>query len=51
MVHNFFITYGQRPNFDEKYTVFGRVISVFEILDELEKLSVNEKNYRSETDI
>ncbi|XP_055916075.1 peptidyl-prolyl cis-trans isomerase-like 3 isoform X2 [Eupeodes corollae] len=42
----FFITYAAQPNLDLKYTVFGRVIDGFDVLDELEKLTVNPKNYR-----
>merc|ERR1740124_91078 len=42
----FFITYGKQPHLDMKYTVFGKVIDGFEVLDDLEKLNVNEKNYR-----
>ncbi|CAF3833694.1 unnamed protein product [Rotaria magnacalcarata] len=47
----FFITYGKQVNLDGKYTVFGKVIDGFETLDELEKIPVNEKNYRPETDV
>jgi peptidyl-prolyl cis-trans isomerase-like 3 len=47
----FFITYGKQPNLDGKYTVFGKMIDGFETLDELEKLTVNEKTYRPETDV
>ena len=47
----FFITYSKQANLDGKYTVFGKVIDGFETLDELEKVSVNEKTYRPETDI
>ncbi|KAK6641587.1 Peptidyl-prolyl cis-trans isomerase-like 3 [Polyplax serrata] len=46
----FFITYGPQPHLDLKYTVFGKVIDGFEALDELEKLTVNPKNYRPLTD-
>lgn len=42
----FFITYAKQPHLDMKYTVFGKVIDGFEVLDDLEKLEVNEKNYR-----
>merc|ERR1712212_1314689 len=42
----FFITYGKQPHLDMKYTVFGKIIDGFEVLDDLEKLEVNEKNYR-----
>jgi peptidyl-prolyl cis-trans isomerase-like 3 len=47
----FFIIYSKQPNLDGKYTVFGKVIDGFEILDDLEKLPVNEKNYRPERDV
>jgi len=42
----FFITYGKQPHLDMKYTVFGKVIDGFDVLDDLEKLEVNEKNHR-----
>ncbi|GFR60860.1 peptidyl-prolyl cis-trans isomerase, partial [Elysia marginata] len=42
----FFITYGKQPHLDMKYTVFGRVIDGFDTLDCLEKIPVNEKNYK-----
>lgn len=42
----FFITYNKQPHLDMKYTVFGRVIDGFDTLDCLEKLPVNEKNYK-----
>ncbi|XP_076438561.1 peptidyl-prolyl cis-trans isomerase-like 3 [Babylonia areolata] len=47
----FFITYAKQPHLDMKYTVFGRVIDGFETLDSLEKVPVNEKTYKPETDI
>jgi peptidyl-prolyl cis-trans isomerase-like 3 len=34
-----------------KYTIFGHVIDGMETLDELEKIPVNEKNYKPEYDI
>ncbi|RZB39948.1 Pro isomerase domain containing protein, partial [Asbolus verrucosus] len=34
-----------------KYTLFGKVIDGLETLDELEKLPVNQKNYRPLKDI
>ncbi|CAG0880072.1 unnamed protein product [Darwinula stevensoni] len=46
----FFITYSKQPHLDLKYTVFGRVIDGMDALEELEKLSVNPKNYRPVTD-
>jgi len=42
----FFIAYGKQPHLDMKYTVFGKVIDGLDVLDDLEKLQVNEKNYR-----
>lgn len=42
----FFITYGKQPHLDMKYTIFGKVIDGFDVLDDFEKLQVNEKNYR-----
>ncbi|KRX21988.1 Peptidyl-prolyl cis-trans isomerase-like 3, partial [Trichinella nelsoni] len=40
----FFITYSSHPSLDLKYTVFGHLIDGFETLDEIEKVSVNEKH-------
>ncbi|XP_033110115.1 peptidyl-prolyl cis-trans isomerase-like 3 isoform X2 [Anneissia japonica] len=42
----FFITYAKQPHLDMKYTIIGKVIDGLDTLDELEKLPVNEKNYR-----
>ncbi|XP_055378375.1 peptidyl-prolyl cis-trans isomerase-like 3 [Condylostylus longicornis] len=42
----FFFTYAAQPNLDLKYTVFGKVIDGFEVLDDLEKLPVNPKTFR-----
>ncbi|KAF0298979.1 Peptidyl-prolyl cis-trans isomerase-like 3 [Amphibalanus amphitrite] len=42
----FFITYAPQPHLDLKYTVFGKVIDGMDALDQLEKLTVNPKNYR-----
>ncbi|KAJ3665336.1 hypothetical protein Zmor_000835 [Zophobas morio] len=47
----FFITYGAQPHLDLKYTMFAKVIDGFETLDELEKVPVNQKNYRPLNDI
>jgi len=47
----FFITYAKQLHLDLKYTVFGRVIDGMETLDELEKLPVNEKNFRPINDV
>lgn len=42
----FFITYAAQPNLDLKYTIFGKVIDGFEVLEELEKLPVNSKTFK-----
>ncbi|XP_072014526.1 peptidyl-prolyl cis-trans isomerase-like 3 isoform X2 [Amphiura filiformis] len=42
----FFITYSKQPHLDMKYTVIGKVIDGLDTLDELEKLPINEKNFR-----
>jgi peptidyl-prolyl cis-trans isomerase-like 3 len=47
----FFITYSKQSNLDMKYTIIGHVLDGFEALDELEKIPVNEKNYKPEYDI
>ncbi|KAL8612663.1 Peptidyl-prolyl cis-trans isomerase-like 3 [Nucella lapillus] len=47
----FFLTYSKQPHLDMKYTLFGRVIDGFETLDTLEKVPVNERTYKPETDI
>ena len=39
----FFITYAAQQSLDLKYTVFGKVIDGFDVLDELEKAPVNAK--------
>ncbi|XP_071489253.1 peptidyl-prolyl cis-trans isomerase-like 3 [Diadema antillarum] len=46
----FFITYAKQPHLDMKYTIIGKVIDGLEALDELERLPVNEKNFRPLTD-
>ncbi|CAG7718311.1 unnamed protein product [Allacma fusca] len=46
----FFISYSGQPHLDLKYTIFGRVIDGFDVLEELEKLPVNPKNYRPLSD-
>ncbi|XP_041482174.1 peptidyl-prolyl cis-trans isomerase-like 3 isoform X3 [Lytechinus variegatus] len=46
----FFITYGKQPHLDMKYTIIGKVIDGLESLDELEKLRINEKNFRPLTE-
>jgi peptidyl-prolyl cis-trans isomerase-like 3 len=40
----FFITYDKHPHLDNKYTVFGKVIDGFDVLDALESLPVDEKH-------
>lgn len=47
----FFITYSKQSNLDMKYTIFAHIIHGMDVLDELEKIPVNEKNYRPEYDI
>ncbi|CAD5117352.1 DgyrCDS6134 [Dimorphilus gyrociliatus] len=47
----FFITYAKQPHLDLKYTVFGKVIDGFDVLDDLEKLEVNEKTYRPHKEV
>ena len=43
----FFITYAPQPHLDIKYTAFGKAIDRLDVLDQLEKLTVNpKKNYR-----
>ncbi|CAH0764947.1 unnamed protein product [Bemisia tabaci] len=42
----FFFTYAAQPYLDLKYTVFGRVIHGFDVLDDLEKVQVNPKSYK-----
>jgi len=40
----FFITYDKLPYLDKKYTIFGRVINGFDVLDNVEAAQVNDKN-------
>ncbi len=47
----FFITYSKQTNLDMKYTIFAHVIDGIEVLDELEKIPVDEKTYRPNYDI
>ncbi|XP_011405122.1 PREDICTED: peptidyl-prolyl cis-trans isomerase-like 3 [Amphimedon queenslandica] len=47
----FFITYAKQPSLDMKYTIFGKVIDGMDTLDDLEKVPVNDKNYRPIQDI
>merc|ERR1719419_578251 len=46
----FFIVYKKQPHLDMAYTIFGKVIDGFDVLDELEKQPVKEKSYRPLTD-
>lgn len=46
----FFITYNAQPHLDLKYTLFGKAIDGLDVLDELEKLPVNPKNYKPLTE-
>ncbi|KCV73435.1 peptidylprolyl isomerase [Fonticula alba] len=39
----FFITYAPQPNLDNNHTVFGKVISGLETLEDLERVPVDEK--------
>ncbi|CAH8518701.1 unnamed protein product [Schistosoma turkestanicum] len=47
----FFITYSKQTMLDMKYSVFGKVIDGWDVLDELERAPVEEKTYRPLTDI
>lgn len=47
----FFFTYGKQVNLDMKYTIFAHLIDGLDVLDELEKIPVNEKTFRPEYDI
>ncbi|CCG81591.1 Peptidyl-prolyl cis-trans isomerase-like 3 [Taphrina deformans PYCC 5710] len=40
----FFVTYKRHEHLDGQFTVFGRVIDGIEVLDDLEKVAVNEKS-------
>ena len=46
----FFITYGAHPHLDNQYTIFGKVIDGFDVLENIEKVPVGKKN-RPLTDI
>ncbi len=41
----FFVLFGPAPHLDGKHVVFGNVIKGMEILDEIEKIDVDEKNF------
>lgn len=47
----FFFTYGPHSHLDLKYTLFGKVIDGLDVLDELEKVPVNPKNFKPLNDI
>ena len=47
----FFFTYSKQSNLDMKYTIFAHIIDGVEILDELEKIPVDEKTFRPKYDI
>lgn len=47
----FFITYAKQPHLDMKYTIIGRVIDGLEVLEDLEKLPVEDRTYRPMTDV
>ncbi|CAH8583917.1 unnamed protein product [Schistosoma curassoni] len=47
----FFITYSKQTMLDMKYSIFGKVIDGWDVLDELERSPVEEKTYRPLTDI
>lgn len=47
----FFITYAAQKHLDMKYTIFGKVIDGWEVLDEFEKQPVAEKTYRPISEI
>jgi peptidyl-prolyl cis-trans isomerase-like 3 len=40
----FFISYSSQPHLNSKYTIFGRVIDGFEVLDSMERGPVGKKN-------
>merc|ERR1712004_33245 len=47
----FFIIYDTQPSLNMKYTVFAKVIDGYDVLDELEKQPVHEKNFRPQSEI
>uniref|UniRef100_A0A0X3PUE2 Peptidyl-prolyl cis-trans isomerase n=1 Tax=Schistocephalus solidus TaxID=70667 RepID=A0A0X3PUE2_SCHSO len=47
----FFITYSKQTMLDMKYSIFGKVIDGWDVLDELERAPVEDKTYRPLTDI
>lgn len=46
----FFISYAAQPHLDNQYTIFGKVIDGFEVLEVIEKVPVGKKN-RPLTDV
>ena len=40
----FFITYAPQPQLDGKYTIFGKVIEGFDVLDKFEKEPVGKQH-------
>ena len=46
----FFITYAKQPHLDGSYTIFGKVIHGFDVLEKMEHVPVA-KNYRPVQDI
>jgi peptidyl-prolyl cis-trans isomerase-like 3 len=40
----FFITYGPQPHLDGVYSVFGRVVDGWEVVDKMEKVEVGKKH-------
>lgn len=40
----FFLTYAAQPHLNNKYTVFGRLVSGFDVLDAMEKVPVGDKH-------
>lgn len=47
----FFITYCKQTMLDMKYSIFGKVIDGWDVLDELERAPVEDKTYKPLTDI
>nr|CDS16521.1 peptidyl prolyl cis trans isomerase 3 [Echinococcus granulosus] len=47
----FFITYSKQTMLDMKYSIFGKVIDGWDVLDELERAPVEDKTYKPLTDI
>ena len=47
----FFITYKRHDHLDGQFTIFGKVIAGIEVLDDIEKVEVNEKSRPTKEDI